>query len=78
MSYDYSRLLGRITEKFGSQRAFAKAVGMSENSISRKLTGKETITVGNMEDWSRPELLDIAPKQYPIFYFAMKEEVEGD
>ena len=30
MAYDYSKLLGRITEKFGTQARFSGAMGMSE------------------------------------------------
>lgn len=74
MRYDYSKLIGRIIERFGSQKNFAKAAKIAENSLSRKLNGKETITVQNIEDWSVPELLDIAPKDYPIFYFKEREQ----
>ena len=37
MIYDYSSLLGRITEKCKTQAIFAKKMGLSEHSISRKL-----------------------------------------
>jgi hypothetical protein len=40
MLYDYSKLDGIITEAFGSRRAFAKATGISEHSISLKMNGK--------------------------------------
>lgn len=40
IEYDYSKLLGRIVEKFGGQRAFAKAIGMSERSLSLKMNNK--------------------------------------
>lgn len=36
--YDYSKLNGRIKEKFGTQSAFALAVGLSERSLSLKLS----------------------------------------
>lgn len=42
MSYNYSKLRGRVVEKFGTQRAFAKQLDLSERSISRKLSGKVT------------------------------------
>ena len=35
MVYSYSKLKGRIVEKFGSQSAFANELGVSENSVSR-------------------------------------------
>lgn len=37
---DYSKLRGAIREKFGTQRAFACALGMSEASLSAKLNGR--------------------------------------
>lgn len=40
MFYDYSALNGRIVEKFGSQRQFAKAMGLSERSVSLKLNNR--------------------------------------
>lgn len=40
MAYDYSKLSGKIKEVFGTNAAFAKAMGLSERSVSAKLTGK--------------------------------------
>lgn len=40
MPYDYSKLLGRIVEKFGTQSKFANAMGLSERTISLKLNGR--------------------------------------
>ena len=37
--YDYSKLEGRIKEKFGTQRKFAIAMNLSERSMSLKLNG---------------------------------------
>lgn len=37
MSFDYSKLKGKIVEKFGTQSAFAKALGVSERTLSLKL-----------------------------------------
>lgn len=37
MQFDYSKLKGRIVEKFGTQSAFAKALGVSERTLSLKL-----------------------------------------
>ena len=36
--FDYSKLAGRIREKFGTQKAFAKKLGISEGSLSLKMT----------------------------------------
>lgn len=39
MAFDYSKLKGRIVEKFSSQYAFAEKMGMSERTLSLKLNG---------------------------------------
>lgn len=69
---DYSKLIGRIIEKFGSRRAFAKAVGFSENTISKKLSGKMAITTDDIKEWSKPEILDIQPSEYHEYFFRIK------
>lgn len=40
MPYNYSKLKGKITEKFGTQMALAKEVEWSERTLSLKLNGK--------------------------------------
>lgn len=70
--FDYSKLKGRIIEKFGSQKAFAKAYGVSENAISGKLTGKMAITKKDIARMSAPEFLDIPPSEYHIYFFKNK------
>lgn len=72
MEFDYSDLIGRIIAKFGSRRAFAKAVGRSENTISKKLSGKVPITKVDVEKWSRKDLLDIAAQDIPAYFFKFK------
>ena len=74
MKYDYSKLLGRIIEKFGTQGNFAEAVGKSENAISRKLNGKMTITTDDIKEWSKPEVLNIVPTEIGAYFF--KEKVQ--
>ncbi len=37
MAFDYSKLRGRIVEKYHSQREFAKAIGVSEKTLSNKM-----------------------------------------
>ncbi len=68
MPYEYAKLKGRITEKFGTQEKFADAVGISPNSLSLKLNGKTGISQHDIISWS--QLLDISPDEYGDFYFA--------
>lgn len=46
----YSKLRGAIRDKFHTQEAFAKAMNVSETTLSNKLTGKT--------EWSRQEIED--------------------
>lgn len=72
MEFDYRKLIGRIIEKFGSRRAFAKAYGIAENTMSKKLTGKMAITTDDIISWSSKEYLDIEAQDIPEYFFAQK------
>ena len=37
--YDYSKLKGKIVEVYGTQEAFAEALGINKGSLSNKLSG---------------------------------------
>ena len=75
MKFDYSKLIGRIIEKFGSRKAFAEACGFSENTISKKLSGKMGVTTNDIINWSSPELLDIDSSDIPEYFFAIRVQV---
>jgi hypothetical protein len=70
--FDYSKLIGRIVEKFGTRGAFAAAYGISENSMSQKLNGKMKITTDDIIEWIKPQFLDIAVEEIPVYFFAEK------
>ena len=72
MSFDYSKLRGRIIEKFGSIKAFAEACGLSTVSMSKKLNGKIAISQADIIRMSSPELLDIHPSEYHLYFFVKK------
>lgn len=69
MPYNYSKLLGRIVEKVGTQGKFASDMGLSERTISLKLNGK----VG----WKQSEIatacriLDIKERDIASYFFAL-------
>lgn len=65
--YRYNKLRGRIIEKFGTQEKFAKAVGISENSLSKKMQCKTGISQSDMSQWSK--LLDISIEEYGEYFF---------
>lgn len=70
MKYNYNKLRGRIVEKFGTIKAFAKAYGISHVSMSAKLNGRIAISLDDIEKMSAPELLDIQPCDYYEYFFA--------
>ena len=72
--YDRRKLKGRVIEKFGSQGAFATALGVSENTVSKKFTGRLPITISDIEEWSK--LLEIGTEEYPVYYFKVLEREE--
>ena len=77
MAFDYSKLRGRIIEKFGSLSAFAIAVGKPLNTISRKLNGSIAISMQDICEWSKEDVLDIPADQYHEYFFTLKvQEVE--
>lgn len=40
MKFNYAKLRGRIVEIYGSQRKFAKALGISNEAVSKKMHNK--------------------------------------
>lgn len=69
MSFRYDKLLGRIKEKYGTQEAFAAALGMSGNTLSLKLNNKA--------DFKRSEiclacqLLEIDMEEVCCYFFKL-------
>lgn len=70
MSYDYSKLKGRIIEIFGNNSAFARAMPISERALSLKLTGKRFWTQEQME--RAIEILLLSKEDIPTYFFRQK------
>lgn len=70
MSFDFSKLLGRITEKFGTQYNFSIALGLSERTISLKLNNK--VPWKSSEIKKATEVLDIPQEEIGEFFFNEK------
>lgn len=74
MPYDYSKLSGRIVEKYETQAKFADAMALSEHSISLKPNGK----VG----WKQSEIakackvLEIALAEIPAYFLPSRFKIE--
>lgn len=70
MAYNYSKLLGKITEKFGTQGNFAKSMNISERSLSLKLTNKGSIQAAEIS--KACQLLGISDKEIPAHFFTLE------
>ena len=70
MAFDYSKLRGRIREKFATQEKFANAMGIALSTLSFKLNNKVY--------WTQPEinraceLLEIADADVTDYFFTLK------
>lgn len=65
--FSYNKLRGRIVEKFKTNAAFAEKLGISEVSMSKKLSCKTGFSQDDIVSWS--ELLDIKPFEYSLYFF---------
>lgn len=67
MSFDYSKLRGRIVEIFGTQQALANAMGISERTLSLKLHNKIAWTQVDIE--KAIGLLKLTPDDIRLYFF---------
>ena len=69
MPYNYSKLLGRIVEKDGTQCKFAEAIELSERTVSLKLNGR--VGWKQTEIAKACEILDIDKSEICEYFFAI-------
>ena len=65
--YDYSKLRGRIVEKYGTITAFAGTLGISKTTISLKLKNEIGFSRDDIVKWA--ELLAIPEEEYTLYFF---------
>lgn len=70
MTFNYSKLKGKIKEKFGTQNSFAKHLGVSDRTLSLKLNSKRFFS--QQEIIKISELLDINSNELQIYFFENK------
>lgn len=70
MAFNYSKLKGRIIEKYGSQVAFVKAFGVSENTFSLKMNNKVRFTTDDITQIVG--MLDIPETAIGEYFFTPK------
>ena len=68
MSFNFNRLRGKIIERYGSQAKFAKELGLSQNSLSRKMNNKTRFTSTDMVKIK--ELLSIPNNELDAYFFS--------
>lgn len=67
MKFNYRKLKGRIVEIYGSQRQFAKALGLSGEAMSKKMQSKVPFKQAEMVTIS--ELLDFPVSDIDKYFF---------
>ena len=69
MAFNYQKLLGRITEKMGSQAEFARRMELSERTISLKLNG--IVPFKQNEIVKASNLLEIDNSDIAAYFFTV-------
>lgn len=70
MAFNYSKLRGRIIEKYGSQSDFAKAFGCSDRTLSLKMNGKRPWK--QTEILSAIKLLELSEEDIQDYFFTLE------
>ena len=69
MSFDYSKLRGRIVEKFGTLENFSKEVQISNHTISKYMNNKIPWKQTNIS--KAVQVLEIPPEEIPSYFFTL-------
>ncbi len=70
MEFDYSKLLGKIKELYGTQERFANRMGISMVTLSNKINNKSEFTQNQMT--MACELLEIPLTTISDYFFKPK------
>lgn len=65
--FDMTQLSDLIVERYGSQKACAKATGITESSLSRRLSGDGEFSASQIKSLARA--LNIKPKDMDSYFF---------
>lgn len=71
MRYNYSKLKGRIKEKYNTQAEFAKALGISATALSQKLNNSKKFT--QTEITKAGQLLDV--NDFNAYFFNIEVDI---
>ena len=67
MKFNHSKLLGRIRERGLTQKAIAKAINMTQGTLSLKINGLSQFTTEEIRKIC--EQLDISPLEAGAYFF---------
>lgn len=70
--YDYSKLRGRIAEKMETLGNYAKAIGISNQSLRLKMQNKVPFRQCEIQASMNPDVLDLKPEELGIYFFTLK------
>lgn len=68
--FDYSRLRGRIVEKFGTLTAFYKNLSYTEEMAYRKINNRAGFSQEDIVEWCG--ILDIDLKDVGSYFYVLK------
>ncbi|MBR3927702.1 MAG: DUF739 family protein [Clostridia bacterium] len=68
--FDYSKLDGKITERFKNRSNFAHAMGISKGALSNKLNGVSRLSPEDM--FQAMKLLEITGDEVMSYFFTPK------
>lgn len=74
MIFKNAKLKGRIVEKFGSQKAFADALGVTDTTVNNKLNNRRLMSQDDIANWA--ETLEIPLNEIGLYFF--KENVKSN
>ena len=74
MAFNYSKLIGRIIEKYGTRGKFAAAIDMTETKLSSRLNNVTPFKADEIKIICAPEVLDIADDAISEYFFTLKVE----
>ena len=71
MNFDHSKLLGRIVEKFGSQKALAAKIGWTESKLSARLNNSVQFDAEEILILCALDVLDVPPEEIHAYFFTV-------
>lgn len=70
MAKDFSKLIGRIVEKYGTRSAFCDALGKNPEWLSRRLNNQTEFSSDEMI--AIIDLLEINPQEMHLYFLTLK------